>query len=412
MIYDVIVLGGGAAGLAAARAAQDAGRTVVVLEARERPGGRMRTLRVPGLGAVELGAEFVHGDAPITRELERKTKARRAKSAGRAWRQGANGPVQAGREWAGLGRVLGSVELDGGDVSVTEAVARVDAPERDKAFTLGFLTGFDALDPDRASMRAVLEEEGGDPGGGAMDSHRLATGQEDLLGPLAEGLEIRTRSRILAVDWRETGVDVTVVGPLGADTVVSGRRAVIALPLGVLQSADIRFSPALDWPLAAVAPGGAHRIALVFRERFWESGARKMGFLSGEGTFPTFWADARRPVITAWCGGPPAWRLSQRSDEERARIAIHDLATALSRPIEEVGGQLLAWYTHDWQSDPWSRGAYSYVTVGGVPLLPLLKEPRGSLILAGEYLPGGGVSGTVEAALESGRRAGEWAAKG
>src|SRR5690348_16021294 len=79
---DVLVLGAGAAGLAAARAAADAGADVLVLEARPEPGGRVRTRIVPGLGPIELGAEFVHGDAPLTQKLVRQVGARKLTSFG------------------------------------------------------------------------------------------------------------------------------------------------------------------------------------------------------------------------------------------------------------------------------------------------------------------------------------------
>src|SRR5262245_41169520 len=85
---DVIVLGAGAAGLAAARAAVDLGADVLVLEARSEPGGRVRTQIVPGIGPIELGAEFVHGKAPITNDLVRRVGARTLRFGGRdgdAW---------------------------------------------------------------------------------------------------------------------------------------------------------------------------------------------------------------------------------------------------------------------------------------------------------------------------------------
>ena len=160
MIYDVIVLGGGAAGLAAGRAAADAGASVVVLEARELPGGRMRTARVVGLGAIDLGAEFVHGKASVTTELVRGTKARKLRARGRHYQAAVGGPEKMGGQWKDLGRVLERVEA-GRDRSVASAIAAVDAKAEAKRFALGYLTGFHALDPDRASIHAMLAEEGG-----------------------------------------------------------------------------------------------------------------------------------------------------------------------------------------------------------------------------------------------------------
>src|SRR5687768_14530717 len=107
---DVLVLGAGAAGLSAARTLVDAGRSVAVLEAGDTPGGRMRTLQVPGLGAIELGAEFVHGKAPITAALVRKTRGRKQAMGGRPYRAGDGGPKPAGHDFSALGDVLGQID--------------------------------------------------------------------------------------------------------------------------------------------------------------------------------------------------------------------------------------------------------------------------------------------------------------
>jgi monoamine oxidase len=164
----------------------------------------------------------------------------------------------------------------------------------------------------------------------------------------------------------------------------------------------VRFDPPLAWPLDAVASGAVVRIVLAFAGRFWEDRAPRLGFLHGDGAFPTFWADRRRPLVTAWCGGPGARELSRRSEAERVERAVRALSDALGTPAEP---HLRGWWTHDWQADPLALGAYSYVTVGGVDRLPELAEPRGALALAGEYVQGSSVSSTVEAALQSGVRA-------
>jgi monoamine oxidase len=410
MPSDVLVLGAGAAGLHAARVIADLGASVTVLEARDRPGGRMRTEVVAGLGPVELGAEFIHGDAPLSRALKKAIGAKRIKVASKHYEAGPDGPIPARRRWKQLGRVLAQLEGHP-DRSVAEALAAVETSDEARRFALAFLTGFDALDPARASVRAVLEQEGGDPGGAAMDSIRVDSGQEALLGPLAAGLTVRTRFVVTHVAHGPDGVVVSGVGPLGHAETLTARRAVVALPLGVLQAGGVTFDPPLAWPLSAVASGGVVRIVLAFGERFWQSKAERLGFIHGRGTFPTFWVDRHRPVITAWCGGPAAWSLSELPVETRVNVALGDLTTALGLALAEVEPQLRGWYTHDWQADAFALGAYSYVTVGGCDALPELARPHGALVLAGEYVPGDGVvSSTVEAALQSGKRAGEWAA--
>ncbi len=83
---DVIVIGAGAAGLAAAAALSKAGRSVRILEARDRIGGRIWTRLEPGLAApVELGAEFIHGDSPETHGLLRRAGGSAVDTAGEHW---------------------------------------------------------------------------------------------------------------------------------------------------------------------------------------------------------------------------------------------------------------------------------------------------------------------------------------
>jgi monoamine oxidase len=160
---DVLVLGAGAAGLAAARAVADAGRTVEVLEARDRPGGRIRTEAVPGLGPIELGAEFVHGDAPLTRALIRAASTRRTALRGRRLRVGGDGPGLDRIRWPRVRRLLAGLDPGERDESVAAALARAAGSDEDRAFALRFLTGFEGVNPERASIAAVLEEGGEDP---------------------------------------------------------------------------------------------------------------------------------------------------------------------------------------------------------------------------------------------------------
>jgi monoamine oxidase len=110
-------------------------------------------------------------------------------------------------------------------------------------------------------------------------------------------------------------------------------------------------------------------------------------------------------VLTAWAGGPAASALRALPRSRIVRAAVETLATELGVPRARVARSLLDWGLHDWTVDPYSRGAYSYALVGGASSGRTLMRPiEDTLFFAGEAI-GEGDSGTVPAAIASGRRA-------
>src|SRR5688500_7329156 len=267
---DVVVIGAGAAGLAAADALARAGRSVLVLEARDRVGGRVWTRRMPGLAVpVELGAEFVHGDAAVTHRLLRKAGMDTVAS-GRVQRYAADGrlrPVDSFRR-AQLAMKQRSA-LDKRDLSFAEFLARQRLPALTKTFATLMVQGFDAADPARASARAIAEEWGGGQMQGSQP--RLREGYGPLLDwlarrVLAHGARLKMGSLVLEVRWQRGRVQV-----LGDGFMFSARQAVITLPLGVLQSRAVRFVPGLgkEEALKRLASGPVIKAALRFPSAFW-----------------------------------------------------------------------------------------------------------------------------------------------
>jgi monoamine oxidase len=165
--------------------------------------------------------------------------------------------------------------------------------------------------------------------------------------------------------------------------------------------------------------GPALRVAVAFREAPWSGNRSELRGLRAErlagmsflqtpsAPFGVWWTahPMRAPLMVAWAGGPCAEALSGRSGEEVASTAVTWLAEALALPRRRVASRVLATWTHDWRSDPYARGAYSYVRVGGVGSSRRLARPiRGTLFFAGEATDEER-SGTVEGALASGLRA-------
>ena len=433
--YDAIVIGAGAAGLAAARDLSSAGLTVAVLEARERIGGRIYTIRdracpIP----LELGAEFIHGRPRETWEIVRAAGLAVCDLSGEDWagRPGALSRLDDFRD--GLDRVLRRLERVGpGDMTFEEFLAArcSDLPEDDRAAAVDFIEGFDAARVDRASALALAAERREAERLGQDETFRFRDGYDGVIGWLLAGLDprrasVRPGAPVTAVRWSDGAVEVDRRSPAGASLEpLRAGRAVITVPLGVLQAAPgeagaIRFDPPLPEKAGAaarLAMGSVAKVLLVFREPFWEdlrTGAddgalRGLAFLhSRDPDFPTWWTSlpVRSAVLTGWVGGATAGRVAAGGREAAVGQAVASISRLLGvdrRRIEEL---LVAARFHDWGADPFSRGAYSYIPVGGLGAREELARPvEGTLFFAGEATHFEGEAGTVAGAIRSGRRA-------
>ena len=230
---------------------------------------------------------------------------------------------------------------------------------------------------------------------------RIAGGYDALIAWLRAGLDpdraaIRLGTPVTEIAWRRGEVRVLDW---------RAKAAVITVPAGVLKAPDaIRFTPELSdkkRALERIEVGHVVKIILRFRERFWDD----CTFIhSDDAHVPTWWTTApvRAPVMTGWAGGHAADRLLAEGDViERG---ITSLASILGVPRRRVASKLDAAHTHDWQADPFSRGAYSYAGVGGSEAYRALARPVAStLFFAGEATSD--QTGTVAGAIASGRRA-------
>jgi monoamine oxidase len=223
---------------------------------------------------------------------------------------------------------------------------------------------------------------------------------------------------VTEVQWSSDSVEVR--GPrLGQPFRTRAQKAIVTVPLGVLkQPAEapgaIRFIPPLEAKQDALdhlLSGPIVKVMLHFRRPFWEEqdGGRYVdaSFFHVPGNvFPTFWTTlpTRTSLLNAWVGGPSAARLCDLSDEEVIRHALDCAAAVFSRNREDL--ELEAAHVHNWQRDPFARGAYSYVAVGGITAREVLAAPLdGTLFFAGEATDTTGDTATVTGALRSGTRA-------
>lgn len=427
--FDVIVIGAGAAGLMAARALLEAGCSVAVLEARDRVGGRIWTRREAGLPApIELGAEFIHGNAAITLALlgEAGSTVIESHDSHVTLKDGAPRPREALFPQI-LEALQGSSALAREDMSfdalLDQHLAHTLSPElRERA--RGMAEGFDAVDTSRASARAIAAEWSGDILSNASQS-RPQGGYESLLTALmvplhSARLHLQLQSPVQSVRWSNGSVEVAGEC-LGVPFAVHGSRAIVTLPIGVLQqppdtAGAVRFTPALaskNDALCGLASGPVIKLQLRFATSFWErldgGRYREVSFFHApQAEIPTFWtpAPSRAPLLVAWAGGPRALRIaSGGSPASIVRKALESLQGMFGAGVD-IAGELEAYYYHDWQQDPFARGAYSYVTVGGSAARRSLALPvDDTLFFAGEATDLEGEATTVTGALQSGMRA-------
>jgi monoamine oxidase len=415
---EVLVLGAGAAGLAAARDLSQAGRRVTVLEARDRWGGRVFTRREAAWPVpVELGAEFLHGEAAETMEAARAAGLLVETLPDRhAWADG--GRLRAIRDiWSQYDAVRRRVPKRGADLSFGDFLDRRTLAPRVKRLVRMLVEGYHAAPVHRISAQALA---GGDEEVGEADhrQYRLVTGYEPLLGWLRAGLDparvtVRLSAAVTDVGWEAGRVTVRARVGSGTETEEFRARAVIVtLPVGVLkaapESAGVRFQPEiahLRSALERVEMGSVVKVALRFRARVW---GEKADFLhDARAAFPTWWTRAplQAPVITAWAGGPAAEAMRGLGEREVVGLAMGTLGALLGERRSRLERLLEGWAFHDWQADPFSRGAYSYVLVGGTPAQRALSRPvEGTIFFAGEATDAE-ETGTVSGAIGSGRRA-------
>ena len=169
--------------------------------------------------------------------------------------------------------------------------------------------------------------------------------------------------------------------------------------------------------LVQLVMGKVIRISLCFRKPFWptlrptgsDDSLQNLSFLlSQEEWFPTWWTPLpeKYPVLTGWATFRNAERLSGKDKTFVVEKALATLSKITGVSMHKVEGLLSAAYTHDWQSDPFARGAYSYVRVGGEGAQRALAAPvDGTLFFAGEATDFTGHHGTVHGAMASGYRA-------
>jgi monoamine oxidase len=419
--YDVVVLGAGIAGLSAALHLAERGLHVLLVEARDRVGGRIFTQYCDNT-PIELGAEFVHGRPPELCEVIRRAALDSYEVTGHAF-------------WAEAGKLQDSGDAfehdlqwleklknwTSADRSFAQYLAEENVPEESRRRLLQYVEGYNASDRRRIGVAGLGLQQSAEDAIEGHRSFRLPGGYSAIFDYFVKQFTSRRVTTVLShrvesITWKRHDVTILSSTPANHAVQFSANRVVVGLPLGVLKSGTVCFTPEPEGAFAAVRQleiGHVCKIVLQFRERFWaemnNGKLRDLSFLFGLSMIPPVWwtqYPQETPSITAWTGGPKADQmvalLANDPESELTRI----LGQVFAIRLDHLRNLLVRCDWHDWQADPFARGSYSYLPADGLQAIRQLTEPvEDTLFFAGEHTDSTGHWGTVHGALLSGKRA-------
>ena len=425
----MIVLGAGLAGLSAARRLEQRGASVTVVEARDRVGGRVVTLRGAfadrqtaegGADLIEHSQQHVLG---LSRELGLETVRILRSGFGfygpdsrgrRSIQTGSRAFSSIGKSMAPLVREFQLVQRRW-DSAVGMVVARrsvaqwldgIKAPEDLRARLRGF-RGFFLADPEDLSLLPVVEQfaDWDTPGREAM--YRIVGGNDRLATGLARRLRGRVLLRTIArrIAQRAAGVSVTIEDAGGQQSELSGHFVVCALPASTAR--DLTFDPALPEPqrdaIARLRYGCATRLVLQFERRFWMKVGRPRAYGTDLPTGAVWDGNEHqrgpRGILVFLAGGRASAALQRMLEQGGGRAVIRELRW-MGEPSRLVASRTIVW-----ENDPWAKGGYAYFDPGFDPLWrEWLARPAGRILFAGEHTSVQ-YQGYMNGAIESGLRA-------
>lgn len=400
---DVVVVGAGAAGIGAAQELRRLGKTALVLEARERVGGRVYTNRTLG-DPWEAGALYIHWSdtnpwTQLARDYGFETIDPFSTSGGTRFVD-VSGPSDSRQRRGAFGIVSSFFDTDNGavpDVSMLDRVGGVNSEFRDSAMSIARMSLGD--EPERISAADYARLWAG-------DDLIVRQGYGALVERAAQGLNVRLSTPVDAIDWSGPGVRVTTkAGVIGA------RAAIVTLPVGVLQRGGVRFTPELPQRtrdgLGGLGMGALTKVALKFK-------GTRFGMTPGTDLWVRLSARASinyecfaddTDIVVAFFGGDHARDIMARGEQGAVRVVLDEFKKHVGAQAEKafVGGKLAGWAT-----DPYSYGAYSHALPGRANARALLAEPVGDrLWFAGEATAGAGPGENFGGAMTAG---GAWIA--
>jgi monoamine oxidase len=408
---DVLVLGAGMAGVTAGRALAGGGARVVVIEAGERIGGRVQTIRDFAETPVEAGAEFIHGVGAATWTDVRAAGLRVQPvpyrytwlntSANPRWL-----PLQLAHPgvWRSFDILWSLRHWQGDDLSAASFIEAKGYSGRARELAQLTLTAHLPGSTEEVGIRGLVAD-------GVLKleqglNHRVLDGYDLLPQHVATGVDVRFGRRVTTVAWGPEGVEVTVDN----GETYEGRTAITTLPHGVVASGTVKFDPPLPKSktsaLAQISTGAVVKVLLRFDEHFWPRRMTQLVCGTGPVTlyWPTSFGTEGPPVLIAYATGPRAKALSDAGADQASESVLDHLSRLYpnARPRRLIRDMRFV----DWLTDPNSSGGYTFLPPGCLGARgALAANDTGALIWAGSATAWRPVADTVEAAYLSGLRA-------
>lgn len=411
-VENVIVIGAGFAGLAVANALGNAGVPCIVLEGRDRIGGRAYTVDVGGT-AVDLGCSWITEpagnpmtlfatqsgvaqtnasielDVPTSRFYDEKTGVVLLTDTLKAVVHAVRfGDIDASRISSQLGP---NATTKDGILRYVEQRGLSGDPARFAEFFLRLIVELpDATDWDLDSLEYWANYES--PYFGLGEGDFPVGGYTQLVRSLGGGADARLQHRVTDVILEDGGVRVRARDSADARVELTASHVVVTVPLGVLQSGSIAFAPdPLPAPkldaIGRLGFGTFEKVVMRFPEPYWATEHTHIFHLSHPDAmdFPLFvdyFHLQKVPILVAFNTGSHAITLDGLSDDEIAARMVSVLRAVQSGSIPDPTDVAIT----RWGADPFSRGSYSYIKIGSAPAdQDALAEPVGGRVLfAGE----------------------------
>jgi monoamine oxidase len=411
MSKEVLIIGAGACGLLAGRLLTEKGFLVTIVEARDRVGGRIYTDTDSFDNIAEYGAEFIHGDQPVTFSLIDECNAKTTEPGGK-WYEIRDGRVKESDLFEGQwDEMMGKMKDLTEDTDLTSFLDRYFFGEQYSELRESvrqFVEGYDAAEMSKASVFALREEWAESE---EATQYRIEGGYGKLISFLKEeitkqGGNILLSTEVAGIEWSRGKVSLEIAD----GRIIKGERVIITIPIGVLQKGVLRFSPELPHRkdiFSKIGFGGVIKFIVQLSDDFWKTVIREKyknpGFILSDAEVPTWWTGPdSTTTLTGWWGGPAT--MQENPDEgELLKKAVRSLAYIFSRDEREIEKAIIKAVVVDWVRDPFACGAYAYATVNSDNARKILSIPiEDTIFFAGEALYSGSAMGTVEAALVSG----------
>jgi monoamine oxidase len=425
-MYDIIIIGGGAAGLMAAKILSANHKKILLLEAKDRLGGRIYSVNNFSF-PVEGGAEFIHGNLKTTFDLLKEAHLNTEKIKGTFCR------VEKGR-WTtddhlitGWGLLIQRMKDCKKDISIhdfLDTFFKAKKYDELKNYFTKYIEGYDAANAVNTSVFAIRKEmEAGDG-----PQYRPKSGYHSLIKFLKEeclknrGI-IKTNEPVVKLSQNKN------IEIFTSQKKYSCEKVICAVPLGVLQSirkqkSFIDFPDFLKGHLSAakkIGNGPVIKFLLEFDKAFWldETFLKKKNisassYLFTDTIIPTWWTQypSQEPLLTGWIAGPSSYKIRNYSAKKFKQIVLESLSSIFTIPVCNLEKRLKNFRVINWINEAYILGGYSYPTLQTKKARKILQQPfENGFYFAGEYIPENS-SSTVDAALLSGKSVAEQIVKG